>query len=283
MTAHLSRSIDGRGHEIRLDRRPERIVSLVPSTTETLHHLGCEDRVVGVTRFCVHPQPWVRSLPLVGGTKDVDIQRVRALKPDLVLGNCEENTREIFAALEPEFPVYASFPKTVDQAIDDLGSIGRLLQVEKQAEDWRVKIQEQQRELRSIRQRLEPFSYAYLIWRDPWMSVSNDTFIASMLAEAGGTNALGSRSHRFPTLTNSDLMECGADLFLLSSEPFPFRPRHREEIAALGISESRVRFVNGEFCSWHGVRMRSAMAYLADCLQNGWPQSPESHPRKQHT
>lgn len=252
---------DGRGKPIRLPTPPRRIVSLVPSTTETLFALGLGDAVVGITRFCVHPAERLGALTKVGGTKDLVLERLVALKPDLVIGNVEENTAEMFAAIEEHAPLYAAFPRTVDAAIADLRTMGRLVGAEKTAQQWAGRIEAERAALQaSMRPGKE---VAYLIWRKPWMVAGGDTFISAMLAEAGCRNAFANRPDRYPTVAVEALAE--VDAVLLSSEPFPFKERHRAELAAQsGISESRIHFVDGELMSWHGVRMAAAMSWLTD-------------------
>ncbi len=249
-------------------------MSLVPSTTETLYAFGCADRVVGVTRFCVHPVE-VRELPRVGGTKDVDVERVLALEPDLVIGNCEENTREVFDALEAHVPVYAGFPRTVDEALEDVSRIGRLLGVELAAARWRAGADQARADLKQEVAERGFFRYGYLIWRQPWITISNDTFIASMLREAGGVNVFGDHESRFPVVQGNEFGAVGLDVLFLSSEPFSFREEHAAEIAGVsGLLRGQVRFVDGEYCSWHGVRMSAAFEHLAVCLREGWAQVP---------
>jgi hypothetical protein len=129
--------------------------------------------------------------------------------------------------------------------------------------------------LADLRAAARPFTYAYMIWRAPWMSVTNDTFIHSMLACVGGRNVFGDASKRFPEVTPADLAGADPDWLLLSSEPFPFRPAHRDELAReTGIAPERIRFVDGEYCSWHGTRMLPAFAYLAACMADGFPSEP---------
>ena len=191
---------DGIGRRVSLPARPRRIVSLVPSTTETLFALGVGEAVVGVTRFCVHPAEQLAELVRVGGTKDLVEERLEALQPDLVMGNAEENSREMFAWLEARFPLYVAFPKTVDEAIADLETVGRLVGVPEAGAAAAAEVRAARAALHAARQGASR-RYAYLIWRDPWMAVNNDTFIAAMLAEAGGVNALGDEAERYPTVS----------------------------------------------------------------------------------
>ncbi len=263
---------DDRGRVLDLAQPPRRVVSLVPSSTETLVHLVGRERVVGVTRFCTHPDPWVRAQPKVGGTKDVALDRVLALAPDLVVANAEENTASIVDELDPHVPVYVAFPRSVDDAVDDLARLGQLLGADAQAAAWVAEIRAARAALAGVKR---PFTYAYLIWRGPWMSLNDDTFIAAMLAQAGGTNALGAHGDRYPTLTAQDLVDADPDVVLLSSEPFPFRSSHAQELVAeTGWDADRVRFVDGELCSWHGVRIAAGLHWLRECLVEGWPTAP---------
>lgn len=251
---------DGRGKVISLDRPPRRIVSLVPSTTESLFALGCGEAVVGVTRFCVHPSGQLAGRVKVGGTKDLDAARLEALQPDLVIGNVEENTAEMFDAIERRFPLYAAFPRDVDGAVADLLRMGVLVGAAEAAEAWAARIGESRARLHACAN--TPRTFAYLIWRDPWMAASGDTFISAMLAEAGLTNGISDAGSRYPTIAPATLS--AHDAILLSSEPYPFKDRHRQELADLaGIPASRISMVDGELCSWHGVRMAAAFDWLA--------------------
>ena len=252
--------IDGRGSTISLPAPPQRIVSLVPSTTESLFAIGCGESVVGITRFCVHPAERLAELTKVGGTKDLVWERLEALQPDLVIGNAEENSREMFAQIEARYPLYVAFPRTVDDAIADLRTMGQLVGQAAAAEAHAQRIEAARAALRlqaaGRRRRV-----AYLIWRKPWMTINGDTFISAMLAEAGLVNAFADAEERYPTITPADLST--VDAVLLSSEPFPFAEKHRAEVADLaGIDVAQAVLVDGELCSWHGVRMAQAFAWM---------------------
>jgi len=256
---------DARGVTVRLPRPPQRLVSLVPSTTETLFALGLGERVVGITRFCVRPADALAELPRVGGTKDVIPERVAALEPDLILGNCEENTREIFEALEPVAPVWAPLPKDVDAAMQDLLHTGALTGARQAAQDWHERIQQARDQARQAAAMRPPTRYAWLIWRRPWMACGGDTFTSRLLAELGGINVFASAKDRFPELDPSDLRQADPDVVLLSSEPFPFKERHRDELVDLtGLPAERFRFVDGQLGTWHGVRLLHAYTAWAD-------------------
>jgi ABC-type Fe3+-hydroxamate transport system substrate-binding protein len=248
--------VDGRGVRVALNVAPQRIVSLVPSTTETLFDLGLGDRVVGVTRYCVHPAR-VRALPRVGGTKDVRPDRVRALAPDLIVGNCEENTREIFDALADVAPLWAPLPRTVDDALADLLTLGALCGVPDAAAAWHTRILAARAALRASGR--PPTRVAWLIWRRPWMTINRDTFIDAMLREANGVNVFADHPDRFPVITAAQIAAHAPDLVLLSSEPYPFQGRHVDELAkSTGLPRDRIRGADGELASWHGTRMALA-------------------------
>lgn len=253
--------VDGIGRPVSLSAPPERIVSLVPSTTETLFALGLGDKVVGVTRYCVHPRQSLDEIPKVGGTKELERHRLEALEPDLLLGNAEENTREMFTWLEARWPLYVAFPKSVDEAITDLETMGVIVGAAAEAAAVAAELRATRMVLHAARKERR-FRYAYLIWRGPWMVASDDTFIAAMLAEAGGENAFagvtGDGAGRYPTVRPEDLADPAIDRVLLSSEPFPFKEKHAEELVAAGVPREKIQFVDGELCSWHGVRMGRA-------------------------
>lgn len=254
----LGPMVDARGVAVELPQPPRRVVSLVPSTTETLFALGVGDRVVGVTRFCVHPAEALVGLCKVGGTKDLDLDRLAALNPDLVLANAEENTREIFAAIEGQWPLYVSFPRTVDDAVEDLSVIARLVDAEPAGARLRADIREARAQ---AAQGAEAFSYSYLCWWRPAMAVGDDTFVAAMLAELGGRNVHVGGA-RYPVVSPEEVR--AADVLLLSSEPFPFAEKHRREVAEwAGLPVERVILVDGEACSWHGARMAEGLRSLA--------------------
>ncbi len=270
---------------------PRRIVSLVPSTTETLAALGVSDRVVGRTRYCVHPQPWVAGVPVVGGTKDPDPAAIASLSPDLIVANREENKPADFPALEAIAPLLVGYPRDVESALADVRTLAARVGAAAEGEALIERIElARQRMHAALRpapaataapgagvqgagapgagapgagaQAAPParFRYAYLIWRKPWMSVNADTFIHALLAEAGGENVCAARAERYPELTLDDLCAADPDILLLASEPYSFEPEHAPEFGPLA---PRCRFVDGELLSWHGARLEHAFPYLA--------------------
>ena len=247
---------DALGREIRLPEPPCRIVSLVPSQTELLADLGLDDEVVGLTRFCVHPADWKARKAIVGGTKTVDVARAAALQPDLVIANKEENVREQVDALSEVAPVYVTDVSTLTEALAMIRSVGALVGRSDRASELATDIGEAFRTLApSRRQRA-----AYLIWRDPWMTVGGDTFISDMMDYAGLDNVYANTT-RYPIVTMDELRTRQPDVVLLSSEPFPFRKPHVDEVHAQ-VPGATVELVDGEVFSWYGSRLLRAPAVL---------------------
>ena len=245
--------IDDIGQQLSTDIFYNRIISLVPSTTETLFSLGLGDRVVGCTRFCVHPQPDIRNITKIGGTKDINMDRIQDLQPDLILANAEENTKEMFDVLRKNnFPLYVPFPQTVSDALQDLLRIGNLLGVSKLSTKIHSRIIHAKKSLPTY----PDFTFAYLIWRKPWMAITDTCFISDMIAQFGGRNIFEySKIHtRYPEISLEDLKK--ADVVFLSSEPYPFQDKHVEELHQSTLfPRQKFQLIDGELSSWHGSRM----------------------------
>lgn len=245
---------DDLGREVVLPEPARRIVSLVPSITELAAALGAE--VVGCTRFCVRPAGLWEKAVRVGGTKDVQLDRVRALQPDLILANEEENDREQVLALAREFPVYVTSVKDLTDNKKLVRRVGKLLG----AASWSRQLLAQNAAVWSVWHLEEwpPLGVAYAIWRDPWMFAGGGTFIDAMLQEAGLVNVLA-HMERYPTLEPERIRELKPEAVLLSSEPFPFGPRHLKEARRL-FPDSRIILADGQAFSWYGLRPLSAVA-----------------------
>jgi ABC-type Fe3+-hydroxamate transport system substrate-binding protein len=248
---------DDLGRVVALSRPALRVVSLVPSLTELAHELGAE--VVGCTRYCVRPPGLRERAVRIGGTKDVKSREILALKPDLVLANREENEAGPVTALMEQVPVYVSEVSGLADQERLLHNMGLLLgQGRKAAALW----QQQQGQFEAwrdhpLRRALERSDAPgrrslYLIWRKPWMGAGADTFIHAMMEQAGLGNALAGQS-RYPALDEDALRNLQPDLILLSSEPYPFRERHRAELQAL-CPQAHILLVDGEVFSWYGYR-----------------------------
>jgi ABC-type Fe3+-hydroxamate transport system substrate-binding protein len=265
----MSSFTDQLGSTITLDHPPLRIVSLVPSQTELLYALDAN--VVGITKFCVHPATWFREKTRIGGTKDIDPDKIAALRPDLIIANKEENDRDQVDALAARYPVWVSDIHNLTDALIMIRSVGDLVGQTPKAQAVAAGIEKAFNELQRL---TRPLRTAYLIWRNPWMTVGGDTFIHDMIQRCGFTNIFTTQS-RYPTIDPATLITC--DLVLLSSEPYPFRDKHLFEIQTL-LPNAIVRLVDGELFSWYGSRLLQAPAYfrqlLIDC-HAGLPKKDE--------
>lgn len=229
-----------------------RVVSLVPSVTETLFHLGAGGALVARTRFCIHPGSSVGAVPIIGGTKDPDVAAILALRPDLVLANREENREEDVVALRRGVPVHVSYPRDLPSLFAYLAELGAMLGCESAAAGLTARISAARDGHAAPASRLRVL---YLIWRDPWMAAAPDTFVDAMLRACGFDNVVPGGGGRYPCVDVADVAARGVDLVLLSSEPFPFGERHRAEIAGLmGLGLERVQCASGEAFSWFGTR-----------------------------
>ncbi len=237
---------------------PQRIVSLVPSQTELLFDLGLGDRVVGITKFCIHPPEWFRSKTRIGGTKTVNIAKVLALKPDLVLANKEENVQEQVEELARYCAVWTSDIRTLDDALAMVGHVGALTGTHERAQEITDQIATG---FSALSARVQtPRSAAYLIWYKPYMAAGGDTFIHDMMARAGFSNVFG-EINRYPACTADELAALHPDYILLSSEPFPFKEKHIARVQEI-CPEARVQIVDGEIFSWYGSRLIHAPGYF---------------------
>jgi ABC-type Fe3+-hydroxamate transport system substrate-binding protein len=240
-----------------------RLVSLCPSLTELLHDLGAGDEVVGRTRFCVRPSPWVDDIERVGGTKNPKIERIIALTPDLVVMNEEENRREDADALRlAGINVLSALPRTVEETAQMVREIARAIGRGEAGDRIAADIIARAERVKESSKEGPEVPYAYLIWRAPWMTISDDTFISTLLSLPRGRNVFGAMSTRYPAITLDDLRAASPDVVFLSSEPFPFSEVHVAEVAQeLGIEEGRVVRCDGEMLSWHGSRTPAGIDY----------------------
>jgi ABC-type Fe3+-hydroxamate transport system substrate-binding protein len=244
----------GRNVEIPSARR---IISLVPSQTELLYDLGLDNEVVGITKFCVHPNEWFQSKTRVGGTKDVKIDIIDQLQPDLIIANKEENVKEQVDELAKKYPVWVSDVNSLEDAYEMILQTGVITGKKEIAENLVAQIQQEFAGLRTTNSGLRT---AYLIWRDPYMTIGTDTFIHSMLKLAGFENVFGD-GVRYPETNVKEIIERNPDIILLSSEPYPFKEKHIEELRSSGIY-SKILMVDGEMFSWYGSRLLKAPEYF---------------------
>lgn len=248
---------DQTGRHIQLLAPARRIVSLVPSLTNTLHSLGLEDEVVGITRFCVHPDSWYRTKTRIGGTKDVHIDQVLQLQPDLVLANKEENVKEQIDTLNLQVPVWTSDISNMADTVHMIHSLGQL--TGKTAEAAQL-VSGIETAFASLPTPVRRYRSLYLIWRNPYMAAGGDTFIHQMLQAGGFDNVLANRD-RYPSLSNEEIQELKPELLFLSSEPYPFKAAHADELQQL-LPQTRILLVNGESFSWYGASLLQTPDYL---------------------
>ncbi|MES2646239.1 MAG: helical backbone metal receptor [Bacteroidota bacterium] len=258
---------DQTGNWVRLGSFPKRIICLVPSITELLFDLGLNDEVVGITKFCVHPEHWFKTKPRIGGTKNISFDIIESLSPDLVIANKEENIKEQVLQLEAICPVYVSDVSNLEEAFDMIGQLGKLVGKTGSAEVLLAEIRKEFTMLHPLKQQLKT---AYLVWQDPFITVGGDTFINDMLQKCGFNN-ITAANNRYPTVSITDLCELQCELLLLSSEPYPFSNKHistiRRQLQSRQIQNSKsikIELVDGEYFSWYGSRLKMAPKYFRE-------------------
>jgi ABC-type Fe3+-hydroxamate transport system substrate-binding protein len=246
--------IDQLHRNISLPHPPKRIVSLVPSQTELLADLGLRDKIVGVTKFCIHPKGLKKEKTVIGGTKNFHFDKIESLQPDLIIGNKEENYQEGIEKLAEKFPVWMSDIYTLEDAYRMIMCVGELTHTSIKASQI----------VSQIEQGLEKEfkfkgSAIYLIWKDPLIAVGENTFVDSMLDLAGFKNLI--KQTRYPEIDLEEIIKLNPDYLLLSSEPYPFKEKHilffQEK-----LPKTKVKIVDGEMFSWYGSRLIGAGRYF---------------------
>ena len=253
---------DQAGRSVTLTNIPKRIISIVPSQTELLFDLGLDDEVIGISKFCIHPAAWFYTKTRVGGTKSLHIKIIDELEPDLIIANKEENVKEQIEELAARYPVWISDVNNLESACDMITKVGSITSRDVQAEALIKKIKTNFFQI-SIPAR-KPLA-AYLIWNDPYMTAGGDTFIHSMMEAAGLRNAFADQT-RYPEISIEQLKKMNLDLVLLSSEPFPFKQKHVDEIRSGILNDAsrhpKIELVDGQMFSWYGSRLQYAPAYF---------------------
>jgi ABC-type Fe3+-hydroxamate transport system substrate-binding protein len=242
------------------NRRDKKIISLVPSLTELLFDLGLASQIKGRTKFCIHPMPEVKRIEVIGGTKNIRVEKIKNIHPDIIIANKEENTKEDIEAVSAFAPVY----------VTDISSIDDIIVCIK---DWSEYIPETEGE--KLAEQLTTLNFenifpaksaAYLIWKNPLMTVGGDTFIHHMLTRAGLVNVFGDTT-RYPVTNWDELRQKKPDLVFLSSEPYPFTRQHISTFSEF-LPDSKIVLVDGEIFSWYGSRVLKAPAYFRDLAEN---------------
>ena len=251
MAAHL-RMNDLRGRTFDFLSAPGRVVSLVPSLTETLFSLGAGDAVAGITDYCIFPAEIVR--PRLGGTKNPRIEEIRALAPDLVYVNFEENLERHVLAIEAFAPVFVTEPKTVDDVATLITTLGAIHQRTERASELNAALAKE-------RAMVPAFTFAVPIWKKPWMWCGGDTYVSSLVEAAGGRNVLRDQA-RYPTLGLEQVLVLHPDVIFLPDEPYAFTAGDTKEFAGIRV----IGPFPGHLVTWHGARTILGLRFLRECL-----------------
>jgi ABC-type Fe3+-hydroxamate transport system substrate-binding protein len=246
-----------------LDFIPQRIISLVPSQTELLHYLGLQTETIGITKFCIHPAAWFKNKTRVGGTKNVNIQTIKKLQPHLIIANKEENVKEQVEQLAKDFTVLVTDVNTIADGLQMIKAVGKITGKEKASDDLVTAVKNQ---FAKIILPKKTIPTAYLIWKAPYMTVGGDTFINDVLDKCGLQNIF-QKKQRYPQVTVAQLQTANCQLLLLSSEPYPFKQKHIDELQQQ-LPGTKIILVNGEMFSWYGSRMLLMPEYLNSLLKS---------------
>lgn len=243
-----------------------RIVSLVPSITETLCTFGLQNEVVGCTSFCVEPMSLRHTSTSVGGTKDARFDDIVALKPTHVFADTEENSASLLRELEKICEVIEYFPKTVSESIEMVLDMGRLLMKSDFAEAWAAQANTKLQQIKKdLDQTEKKATFSYFIWQNPWMVSGDKTYISRMLEIINLQNQIvtGERpEERYPVVEAIDARILNSDFLFFSSEPFPFKNRHIEAFRKESGFKGQALKIDGQLLSWYGTRTLEALNYL---------------------
>lgn len=245
---------DQMDNDVEIPFRSKRIISLVPSQTELLYDLGLEDRIVGVTKFCIHPVE-AKSKTIIGGTKNFKFDVIENLQPDLIIGNKEENYEEGILTLKEKYPVWMSDISSIEDSLDMIASVGQITTTQNESDKIIHLIKSEFDKLIPLLNK----RVLYLIWKSPWMSAGASTFIDSMISRIGLMNVV--IQPRYPELNNEEIVKLNPEMIFLSSEPYPFKEKHIAELHSL-VPSAKVVLVDGEMFSWYGSRLIKAPAYF---------------------
>ena len=244
------------------------IVSVVPSLTELLYDLGLDKEVKGITKFCVHPREWYAEKPRIGGTKTLDIEKIKTLHPDLIIANKEENTKEQIEELALSLDVLVTDVDSLSSALQMIKNIGCL--TGKKHEAYRI-VENIEQKFFLLQKKVSCYpklNAAYFIWKKPYMIAGGDTFINDMMSSCNFENIFANEA-RYPEVTNEMLQHKKniCQLVLLSSEPYPFCEKHIPEFQSIFL-HAKVILADGEMFSWYGSRLLAAVDYFENFLMN---------------
>ncbi|AUC82216.1 ABC transporter substrate-binding protein [Lacinutrix sp. Bg11-31] len=255
------------GRQLNIDTIPKRIISLVPSQTELLYDLGLEHSIVGITKFCVHPFHFKSIKQIVGGTKQISIEKIKALKPDIILCNKEENTKDIVEACEAICTTHVSDIVTIENCIEVINQYGEIFNKQINAQKISDKINVNLKDFKTFIKSKPTLKAAYFIWRNPWMAAGSGTFINHLL-ELNKFENIYKNLERYPEIELKNLrLEGDPEIVLLSSEPYPFKNEHALEVGSAS-QHAKIIFVDGEMFSWYGSRLIKAFNYFKTLREN---------------
>ena len=245
-----------------IDKKYKRIISLVPSQTELLIDLGLEENIVGVTKFCIHPKHLLKTKTIVGGTKNIKVDRIKNLQPDIILCNKEENTKEIVEACQQIAFTHVSDIFTLTDSLELISLYGSFFEKQVEAKKMINKLESKIIDFKKFIENKKSRKVAYFIWRNPWMVAASNTFINHLL-ELNKFENVYANAKRYPEVNIKDILKKKPELILLSSEPFPFKEKHITEIKE-HTSNSTPILVDGEYFSWYGSRLLKAFDYFKE-------------------
>ncbi|WP_034044229.1 ABC transporter substrate-binding protein [Wocania ichthyoenteri] len=258
---------DQLNRKVQIRKTPKRIVSLVPSQTELLVYLGLETSIVGITKFCVHPKDLLRSKTIVGGTKQIKLEKIKALNPDIILCNKEENTKDLVEACEQICNVHVSDIFNIEDSLELINQYGTIFNKKEDALKITNEIQKETDDFKVFIQKKPTLKVAYFIWKNPWMVAANDTFINCLL-ELNKFENIYKTKKRYPEIElNGATINKDVEVILLSSEPFPFNNSHKKEVQMF-YPNAHIVIADGEMFSWYGSRLTKAFTYFKNLRLN---------------
>jgi ABC-type Fe3+-hydroxamate transport system substrate-binding protein len=258
----MIKTVDQLNRPIELMEPAKRIVSLVPSISEYLFSLGLNEQVVAITKFCIKPDSWFKTKTRIGGTKNISLDRIKALKPDLIIANKEENTKEQIDLLALQNQVYITDINSIKECYNALQDIGVLCDREHIAKEIINQIKFGFFEIKNI---FKSKTCLYLIWQEPYMLAGKNTFINDIINHLGLNNLAVSIDSRYPEINTIEIEQLNPDYIFLSSEPFPFNKNHLSQIQ-FKHPNSKVFLVDGEAFSWYGSRLIESISYFKELI-----------------
>ncbi|WP_042478518.1 ABC transporter substrate-binding protein [Bacillus ndiopicus] len=249
------------GRQVLCPNQPQRIISICPAITETLFALGAEELLVGCTKYCIFPKGQVEKFTKVGGTKQVDVDLIELLQPDLILAEKEENTEEIVTQLEKIASVFVAEVQSIEDGYRLIETLGMLTNKGNKATEL---VQASKAGFDSLPQQSLGRA-AYAIWRKPYMVVGDTTYINDVLARLGFENPFAKMDGRYPSVSQEQFQAAQLDVLFLASEPFPYSEKHISEFQAF-LPNTKIMLVDGEMF-WYGAKMIEAMTYLKELVE----------------